>query len=148
VLSQHRGVIPLSPAVVSEDLLRISTGTVSGADVPLVLGTAPGRSVTITGGPERFSADVDGVPMTIEVDPHEGWVQARGQWWWCGRFQIAEHPVGTLLEQSTINLAAGPAGLLVPMTVGRGHAGRGRRALQDLLAELGRRHGCAGQLLD
>jgi hypothetical protein len=116
VLSRHRGVIALAPPVVLRDLLDIRTGVLSGADVPLILGGAPRRTVDITRGPQAYAARLDDVPMTIETDADQGWVEARGQWWWCSRFQVAPSPAGSVVEQTTFNLASPPASLLVPFT--------------------------------
>jgi hypothetical protein len=148
VVSQHQGVIALVPPVVRRDLLDIRTGVLSGADVPLILGRAPGRTVHISGRDQAYAVRLDDVPMTIETNADEGWVEARGQWWWCSRFQVAESSAGSLVTQTTFNVASPPASLLVPFTVARGHSRRGRLALQGLIAELGRRHGCEGHLLD
>ena len=107
---------------VREVLLTVPTGRLSGPEVPLVIS---GSSATVTGGPDVFTAQVGGVHLTIEVDRTEGWVQARGQWWWCGRFTAASHDEGTLVTYGTYNLATGAVARLVPWTVGRGHRERG-----------------------
>jgi hypothetical protein len=148
VLSQHSGVVAAPVRRVRELILAVPTGEFSGAEVPLVIGGQGDRRVLITGGPEVFRAILTGIPMTIEVDQDAGWVQARGEWWWCGRFSVAEDSSGhTLVRQQTFNCAAGPAGRLVRFTVGRGHRQAGEQALRRLLDDLARRLDCKTWLL-
>jgi hypothetical protein len=133
VLSQHVGLVEAPLEKVRDLVLTVRTGRLRGPDVPLVLGPCTGKDVVITGGPTTFSASVASVPMTIELDRAAGWVRARGQWWWCGAFQLAAHPDGTLVTQRTYNLATGPAARLVPFTVGRGHRSTGLGGLRHVL---------------
>jgi hypothetical protein len=148
ILSEHRGVVTAPVGRVRQLVLAVRAGEFGGADVPLVLGDQGDRRVVVTGGPEVFRASIAGVPLTIEVDNDAGWVQARGEWWWCGRFQVEEDtPGNTVVRQQTFNCAPGPAGRLVPFTVGRGHRQAGEKSLCRLLDELSRRLGCEARLL-
>jgi hypothetical protein len=148
LLSEHRGVVAAPVDRVQELLLAVTTGDFSGADVPLILGGQDDRRVVITGGPEVFRAIVAGAPLTIEVNHDAGWVQARGEWWWCGRFHVEQDMSGnTEVRQRTFNCASGPAGKLVPFTVGRGHREAGERALRRLLEDLSQRLGCKAWML-
>lgn len=148
MLSEHRGMVAAPIGRVRDLVLTVPTGEFSGAEVPLVIGDQGDRPVVVTGGPGAFRATVAGVPMTIEVDRDAGWVQARGEWWWCGRFSVAEDGSGhTVVCRQTFNCAAGPVGRLVPFTIGRGHRRAGARALRRLLDDLGRRLDCETWLL-
>ncbi|GII81802.1 hypothetical protein Sru01_67840 [Sphaerisporangium rufum] len=146
-MSEHVGLVDLPPGQVRDVVLQVGTGTLREEDVPLVVGAVPGRTVMVTGGPARFTARVSGVPLTIEVDRASGWVQARGQWWWCGRLQVEEHPEGALIRRRTYNLATGPIARAVPLTVGRGHRESGREALIGVLDTFERRFGARTRLL-
>lgn len=147
VMSEHVGLAEAPIGQVRDVVLAVPTGRLCGEDVPLVIGAHDDQYVTITGGPGTFRADVAGVPLTIEVDRGAGWVQARGQWWWCGRFQVEEHSDGTLIRQRTYNCGTGPAARLVPLTIGRGHRQRGRDALQRVLNALAGHLDCDVRLL-
>ncbi|GAA4605233.1 hypothetical protein BJY16_005306 [Actinoplanes octamycinicus] len=148
VLSEHRGVVAAPIGRVRELVLAVSAGEFSGAEVPLVLGDQGDRRVTVTGGPQVLRASVASARVTIEVDREAGWVQARGEWWWCGRFQLAEGADGhTVIHQRTFNLATGPAGRLVPFTVGRTHRQSGKQSLRRLLDDLGTRLNCQTRML-
>jgi hypothetical protein len=142
LLSEHLGLAEAPIDRVREAVLDVPTGELSGPDLPLVLCGHPDRAVTVTGGPVTFTARVSGIPLVIEVDRDAGWVEARGEWWWCTRLQTEPHLDGTLLRWSTYNRASGVAGRLVPFTVGRGHRGRGRASLLEVLDDLSRRLGC------
>ncbi|MEV5746488.1 hypothetical protein AB0L00_01605 [Actinoallomurus sp. NPDC052308] len=147
LMSAHEGLVEAPIDQVRGAVLAVPTGRLRGAEAPLVLGSMDDRYVTVSGGPSTFTAAVAGVPLTIEVDRDAGWVQARGQWWWCGRFQVAEHAEGTLVTQQTFNCATGPVARLVPLTVGRGHRANGRGALLRVLEELADRLHCAARPL-
>ncbi|NJC74223.1 hypothetical protein HC031_31590 [Planosporangium thailandense] len=148
VLSEHVGVVAAPVGRVRPVVLAVTTGEFRGADVPLVLGGHADRQVLVTGGPDVFSAIVVGIPLTIEVDHDGGWVQARGQWWWCGRFQVEEGTSGdTVVRQRTFNCASGVGAKLVPFTVGRGHRRDGEKALRRLLKDLSERLDCETWML-
>ncbi|GAA5171044.1 MULTISPECIES: hypothetical protein [Amycolatopsis] len=87
------------------------------------------------------------VPLRVDVNREQGWVEARGQWWWCGRFEVGEDPVGARVVHRTYNLARGLSGWLAPYTVGRGHRKNGRDALAKALEDVGRRLSCRTELL-
>ncbi|WP_143266123.1 MULTISPECIES: hypothetical protein [Amycolatopsis] len=87
-----------------------------------------------------FSASA--TPLRVRKDAAQGWIEARGQWWWCGRVEVHEHAAGARVVYRIYNVATGLAGRLVPVTVARGHRGPG-----PLLAELGERLGCRTELL-
>ncbi|MEV6930257.1 hypothetical protein AB0M46_38045 [Dactylosporangium sp. NPDC051485] len=143
MLSEHRGVVAAPVGRVRQLVLAVSTGEFSGADVPLVLGGQGDRRVVVSGGPEVFRASVTGVSLTIEVDHDAGWIQARGEWWWCGRFHVEADTSGnTVVRQQTFNCASGLSGKLVPFTVGRGHKQAGEQALLRLLDDLSQRLNC------
>jgi hypothetical protein len=143
VLSEHVGVVAAPVDRVRSIVLAVDTGELSGSKVPLILGGQAGRRVFVEGGPDVFRASVNGVPLTIQVDHDGGWVQARGQWWWCGRFQVEGDGSGdTLVRQRTFNCASGMGARLVPFTVGRGHRRAGETALRGLLEHLSQRLGC------
>jgi hypothetical protein len=129
-------------------VLAVTSGEFAGADVPLILNGLDDRRVVITGGPEVFRASVNGAPLTIEVNHDAGWAQARGEWWWCSRFHVKDGTSGhTEVRQQTFNCASGPAGKLVPFTVGRGHREAGKKALRRLLDDLSQRLGCDAWML-
>ena len=146
-LSGHAGIVHCPLDRVRTAVLTVRPGTFSGSELPAILGATEG-SVVIDGGPERFTANVRGVSMVIEVDEAAGWVQATGQRWWCRRFEVREDPAGARVEQRTYNLASGIVGRLVPFTVGHGHRRRGRASLQRLLDDLGRRLSCDTEMVD
>src|SRR4051794_17145672 len=148
VLSEHVGVVAAPVGQVRPVVLAVRAGEFSGADVPLVLGRQADRRVVVTGGPDVFQASVAGVPLTIEVDHDGGWVQASGQWWYCGRITVEEGASGeTVVRRRTFNRATGLGGKLVPFTVGRGHRRHGELALRDLLDDLSQRLGCKAWML-
>jgi hypothetical protein len=147
LMSAHDGLVGAPIDQVRSVVLAVPTGRLRGAEAPLVIGAQDDQYVTVSGGPSTFSADLSGVPLTIEVDRDAGWVQARGQWWWCGRFQVEKHPEGTLLRQQTFNCATGPVGRLVPLTVGRGHREHGRLGLRRVLDDLADRLHCPTRIL-
>ncbi|MBO2455696.1 hypothetical protein J4573_52080 [Actinomadura barringtoniae] len=136
LMSEHAGIVEAPLDEVREVLLAVPTGKLHGAEIPLVIGRQDDREVVITGGPATFTAQISGVTLTIDVDREAGWVQARGQWWWCGRFQVEEHPEGALIRQQTFNLATGLTSRLVPFTVGRSHRDNGRSVFTHVLERL------------
>lgn len=140
LLSEHLGLVEAPVERVRDVVLAVPTGELSGPDAPVVLSS--GQTVTVSGGPATFTAHVPGAPMVIDVDRDAGWVQARGEWWWCVRLQVEPHPDGTLVRRSAYNRATGAAARLVPYTVGRGHRRQGREALLRLLDDLSARLGC------
>ncbi|TVT14454.1 hypothetical protein LWP59_03450 [Amycolatopsis acidiphila] len=87
------------------------------------------------------------IPLRVDVDLEQGWIEARGQWWWCGRFEVRDDPAGARIVYRTYNLARGVSGRLVPFTVGRGHRRGGREALRKVLEELGDQFSCETELL-
>lgn len=87
------------------------------------------------------------IPLRVDVNLEQGWIEARGQWWWCGRFEVREDPVGTRVVHRTYNLARGVSGRLVPFTVARGHRGRGQDALRQVLDERATQLSCRTELL-
>jgi hypothetical protein len=99
--------------------------------------------LSVQHGPFRTAA----TPLRVDVNLEQGWIEARGQWWWCGRFEVREDPAGARVVHRTYNLARGLSGRLVPFTVGRGHRGRGRDALRKVLDELGTELSCKTELL-
>lgn len=145
-LSEHAGIVRCPLDRVRTAVLTVRAGTFSGSELPAVLGATEG-SVVITGGPERFTADVRGTSVVIELDEAAGWVQASGQWWWCGRYEVQPDPAGARVVRRTYNMASGITGRLVPYTVGLGHRRRGRDSLRQVLDELGRRLSCETELL-
>ena len=148
VLSEHVGVVAAPADRVRSIVLAVGTGDLSGSGVPVILGAQGGQRVVVEGGPDVFRADVNGVPLTIQVDRDGGWVQARGQWWWCRRFEIGTDASGdTLVRQRTFNCASGRTAALVPFTVGRGHRRAGEAALRGLLEHLSQRLGCKAWML-
>ncbi|WAL65093.1 hypothetical protein ORV05_29920 [Amycolatopsis cynarae] len=147
LLDEHAGLVHAPFDRVRDAVLTIRTGTLAGTDVPLILSGQAGQTVVITGGPARFTTTVSGAPLTLEVDPAAGWVQAKGQWWWCGRLEVHEDPAGARLVRRTYNLAGGLSGRLVPLTVGRGHDKRAVDGLHANLAVLGERLSCRTEFL-
>lgn len=147
VLSQHVGLVEAPVHQVRDLVLAVRTGRVRGTDVPLVLGPCSGQDVVITGGPTTFAASVATVPLTIDVDRAAGRIQARGQWWWCGAFQVDPHPDGTLVTQRTYSRASGLAAKLVPFTVGRRHRASGLGGLRYVLDECSSRLGCRARIM-
>ncbi len=140
LLSEHTGVVCLPLSRAAEIMLTVPLGTVRGDNVPLVIGGESGGVVTISGGPSTFTTAGDH-QLTIDVDPDAGWIQSRGQWWYCGRLQLAEHPDGTLVTQQTYNCAKGVSGRIVPFTVGRQHRQSGEQVLTRVLRAFAERFG-------
>ncbi|MGW4587945.1 hypothetical protein ACWEKJ_11520 [Amycolatopsis thermoflava] len=93
----------------------------------------------------RTAFSTSATPLRVSRNESEGWIEARGQWWWCGRVEVHEHAAGARVVYRTYNVATGLGARLVPVTVARGHRGAG--PLRALLAELGERLGCRTELL-
>jgi len=147
LLDEHVGLVHAPLPQVRDVVLAIGPGAFTGAEAPLIVGSADGRRVTVSGGPARFTASIGGAVLAVEVDAAAGWVQARGRWWWCARLQVDPHPAGARLAYRTYNRADGPAARIVPFTVARGHRKHARQAMERILARIGGRLSCPTELL-
>jgi hypothetical protein len=147
LLSEHRGIVEAPFARVRETLLAVPTGRMPGHRAPVVVNAHPDALVVVSGGPVVFQAEVARVPVTIEVDRDAGWVQMRGQWWRCLRFQAQHHPQGALIIQRTYSFRTGRDAQSITSTLARWHAATGRQALARLLDALASQLACTARIL-
>jgi hypothetical protein len=138
LLSEHRGVAAAPLERVRAAMLEVRTGRV---EVPLVL-AAQRRDggILIEGGPDRYTARLGDVTLTLDLDRGAGRVTVTGPKW-CGVYTVEPHPEGALLTYRVYRLG----GRL--WTVGRAHRERAAGSLRTILAGLLDRLGCSTRIL-
>ncbi|WP_214415667.1 hypothetical protein [Sphaerisporangium fuscum] len=141
LLYEVTGVIEAPVERVAELLLAVRPGPIGPDNLWLLHGRHGG---TLSGGPERFTVQLTGHAMTVEVGARS--LAMQGGWWYRGEFHIQPHPDGTRLVHRVLNVAkeahwavAGANRFFI------GYRANLVKRNGEMLATIGERLGCAAR---
>jgi hypothetical protein len=145
------GIVEAPLIEVSDLLLDVRAGKVSGRELPVVLdGVA--ASVEIQGGPRKFTVLAGAGPAAtrlcfIELDRANHSVSIYGGWWFRGEYTVGPHSKGCLLTYYLYNSATGVSGAIAGL-LHRRELKTAAPALKHMLQKLGKRLGCAAYVTE